>query len=240
MPTLLVAHRGGAGLAPENTLAAFQNAVVLGVPTVELDVRLSRDGVPVCFHDDRLDRVTGESGPVSERDVAALRAIAVTSGGFGGAFPDARIPTLQEVLTALPSECRIMVELKADPARAEELVARTLETVEAAGARERCRIISFDVDLLRRARASGLPLGPITGRDAEAALALAEELRAVSVHLQHGLVNADLLRRARQSGFLVNAWTVNSAEEIRRLAALGVDEITTDYPDVARKALEES
>src|SRR4051794_35718365 len=92
---LIVGHRGAAGLAPENTLAGFLKALELGVRCIEFDVRLTRDGAPVIFHDDRLDRVTAESGLVAERAWAELREVAVLPGAFGGAYPDARIPALE-------------------------------------------------------------------------------------------------------------------------------------------------
>ncbi|MFN3651348.1 MAG: glycerophosphodiester phosphodiesterase [Armatimonadota bacterium] len=232
MPTI-VAHRGGAGLAPENTLPAFRNALRLGVQAVELDVRLTADEVPVCFHDERLGRITPAQGRIADWQWARLREVAVQSGAFGGAYPDARIPSLEEVLAGFPGDCRVLVELKPDPARADLLVRRTLEVI--GGAASRCRLISFDPELLRRVRAAcpGAALGVLAGPRAAASLfPLARELGAEAVQPQSRLVDPALVQAAREAGFLVNAWTVNTADEGRRLAALGVDEITTDYPDL--------
>lgn len=235
---IIVGHRGAAGVAPENTLASFRRAVALGVRDLELDVHLTRDGFPVCFHDDRLERVTPGIGRVADLDWEALAALPVMPGGFGGSFPEARIPLLETVLTELP-ECRFVVELKADPERPGELVTRTLEVIRSAGAGDRCRLISFEPDLLRRARAAGdLPLGVLVGtRTAGELFPWAREVGAAALHPQHTLVDAALVSRAREEGFLINAWTVNHEEEVRRLAALGVDEITTDFPDRVLRAI---
>lgn len=234
MSLQIAGHRGAAGIAPENTLASFRKTLELGVSLIELDVRLTRDGEVVCFHDDRLDRVTAERGLVSEWDWDALSRVEVLAGAFHGAYPGATIPRLAEVLRSLPSHCRFLVELKGEPVRPELLVERTLTAIEAAGAGDRCRIISFHPDLLRLARRSPLDLGVLVAtRDATQLFPLARELKAQAIHPPHNLVTSQLVAEARDGGFLLNTWTVNTADEFRRLAALGVDEITTDYPDQA-------
>jgi glycerophosphoryl diester phosphodiesterase len=230
----IAGHRGAAGIAPENTLASFRKTLELGVSLTELDVRLTRDGQVVCFHDDRLDRVTGERGPVSEWDWDALSRVEVLTGAFHGAYPGATIPRLAEVLQGLPAHCRFLVELKGEPVRPELLVEQTLAEIEAAEAGERCRIISFHPDLLRLARRSPLDLGVLVAtREAAQLFPLARELKAQAVHPPHNLVTPALVAETRDGGFLLNTWTVNTADDFRRLAALGVDEITTDYPDQA-------
>jgi len=234
MQPIIAGHRGAAGIAPENTLASFRKAVELGVRLIELDVRLTRDAQLVCFHDDRLDRVTASRGPVAEWEWAALAEVVVLPGAFHDAYPGARIPLLAEVLAGLPTDCRFLVELKAEPVRPELLVERTLAEIDAAGVGERCRIISFDFELLRLARRSSLDLGVLVAtRDAAQLFHRARELGARAVHPPYNLVNPSLVAEARDGGFLLNTWTVNTADDFRRLAVLGVDEITTDYPDQA-------
>jgi len=226
-------------VAPENTLPSFRRAIADGLRHVELDVRLTRDGQLVVFHDDRLDRVTPERGLVSERDWDALADVPVLPGAFGGVYPDARIPLLADVLESLPSECRFLVELKAEAVRPEALVDRTLEVIAAADAADRCRLISFAAGLLRivRSRDRRVPIGVIAGpRDRNALLPLGRELGATALHPQCSTVDADFMALAQDGGFQVNAWTVNTGEEVRRLAGLGVQEITTDFPDIALRA----
>lgn len=214
-------------------MPSFLAAEAAGAGGVELDVRLTRDGVVVCFHDDRLDRVTAARGPLAERTWAELAALPVLPGAFAGTFPSARIPTLQDVYAALAPETHVVVELKAVPAAPELLVERTLSIIDGAGALSRTRIISFERELLQlvRRRSASALLGALAGRgDLPTLLPQAMEVGAEAIHVHHSLVNAPLLTDARERGFLVNAWTVNTVEAARRLSALGVDEITTDDP----------
>ncbi|MCC2671769.1 MAG: glycerophosphoryl diester phosphodiesterase [Armatimonadetes bacterium] len=235
MRPIIAGHRGAAGLAPENTLPAFRRAVELGVRMVELDVRLTRDGVAVCFHDDRLERVTDGTGLLREWDWEPLAGVEVMPGAYRRAFPHTRIPRFSEVLAALPADCRVLVELKPDPEQGDALVDRALEAIAAAEADERCRVISFAPELLRltRRKQPDLAVGVLaTTREGHRLQPLARELRAEAVHAPHALVRAEFVAQVQEGGFLLNAWTVNTAEEICRLAALGVDEITTDFPDL--------
>src|SRR5476649_875366 len=98
---LVLAHRGGSALAPENTIAAFDNGLALGADGLELDVHLSRDGVVVVHHDVRLDRTTTLRGPIAERTAAELRG--------------ADVPTLAEVLGRY-RDPRIIIEMKVNSA----------------------------------------------------------------------------------------------------------------------------
>ncbi|MBM3457111.1 MAG: glycerophosphodiester phosphodiesterase [Armatimonadetes bacterium] len=236
----LVGHRGAAALAPENTLDSFRLAWERGVRTMELDVQLTRDRVVVCLHDDRLDRVTAELGRVDERDWVTLRELTVCPGAFHNGFPHARIPTLAAVLTELDPACRLVVELKRSRTGA-DLVRETLRVIREAGAGPRCRLISFEPDLLRLAR-EALPhpedadspgLGVLVGAaDCAHLLPRAKEFGAVALHAHHWLVNSILCKQARAAGYLLNAWTVNDRSRAEALADLGVHEITTDHPDL--------
>ena len=232
-------HRGASGCAPENTLAAFRKAVKLGVRLIELDVRLTRDGALICFHDGRLERLTPGWGPVAEEDWDALSQLPVLPGSFGGRYPDARIPLLSDVLKALPEDCEYLVELKPDPERPRQVVERTLATLGSAVTR--CRLLSFDQALLLWAREIGPPglrLSVLVGdSEREQLFPRARKVRAEAVHPHFTWVDEDFVRRAREEGFLVSAWTVNHEAEVRRLAELGVDEITTDYPRMALDVL---
>lgn len=242
----VVGHRGAAGLAPENTLASFRKAYALGVRLVETDVQLTADGVPILFHDDRLDRLTSARGPVRERAWSELRDLPVMPGSFHGEYAEARIPTLEQLLREMPGDTVFVVELKPEPVRGEELVRRTLATIRESGVEGRCRIISFDHDLLRQCRfleappviggtGGRLALGVLVNpRDSERLLPVAREVGAEAVHAHHSIVDERLTHAARDGGFRINAWTVNSEDEAARFARMGVDEITTDYPDRVR------
>ena len=132
---LVFAHRGGSALAPENTIAAFDNGLALGADGLELDVHLSRDGVVVVHHDRVLDRTTTLRGPIAERHSDELRRAAV--------------PALAEVLARYPDR-RLVVELKVNSAA---LAAATIDAVRRADAVDRVCLGSFGLRALRAARA---------------------------------------------------------------------------------------
>lgn len=129
-PPLLVAHRGDQHGAPENTFAAFEQAAALGTAIIELDVQVSRDGVPVVIHDDTLDRTTSGTGPVRERTWLELRQFDA-GAWYGEGFAGERVPSLAEVLDwASERPVGLLIELKTSPvfdSRSAEQLAAVLE-----------------------------------------------------------------------------------------------------------------
>src|SRR4029450_436821 len=152
MATEVIAHRGASGTCPENTLPAFRRAVELGVPMVELDVQLTRDGHPVVIHDSTLERTTSGYGAVRRRTLAEIAAL--DAGRWvAPALAGTRAPALGDVLATIP--IRINVELKA--IGGDGLEHRALQAVEEAGALGRVVFSSFHPSTLERLR--GLPRG---------------------------------------------------------------------------------
>jgi glycerophosphoryl diester phosphodiesterase len=249
---LLIAHRGGSALAPENTIEAFGRAVNWWrADILELDVQPTRDGGVVVFHDDTLDRTTDGSGPVSERTIDQLRQLDAgfrfqASDGSSTPFRSAgiRIPTLAEVLDAFP-HVRVNVEIK--DGRAQD---RVLETILAAGATHRVLVAAGKKK--RRARFR---------RYAGAVSASGEEMRAFyaafrlrSLFLcrpEYGVLQMperyagrqvltpDLIRAAHRMNLAVHVWTVDEDSDMRRLLEWGVDGIVTDRPDRLSSVLHE-
>jgi glycerophosphoryl diester phosphodiesterase len=106
---ICVAHRGGAGCAPENTPAAFKKAIALGADMVECDIHLSKDGHMVVIHDDRLDRTTNGKGLVREKTLAELKALDAGSW-YGGEFAGEKISTLEELLDLAQGKVEVIIE----------------------------------------------------------------------------------------------------------------------------------
>ncbi len=238
-------HRGAAGLAPENTLAAFDSAAQLGVG-FELDTQLSADGVLVVFHDDQLDRLTPASGPVHQRDADALTRLDAGSH-FEATFAEQRIPTLAQVLDRYAERVVINIEIKAGKdADVERLAAAVVELLTARGLTRRVLVTSFSPFVLEAVReldpeirrgqiysdfrgAKGLsPLERVMLRN----LAFNRRARPDVLSVNHRMVDAPYLRRMHRRGYRVFAWTVNDPEDMKRLMALGVDGIITDRPDL--------
>src|SRR5204863_7359224 len=107
-----VAHRGGSHLAPQNTLAAFRNALTLPVDAIELDVHMSRDGYAIVFHDYTVDKLTNGHGNILDLDFAYLRSLNAAAH-FPGGWPEPQqIPTLREVLDLAKGHTQVHIELK--------------------------------------------------------------------------------------------------------------------------------
>lgn len=225
---LIIAHRGASVERPENTLPAFRRALALEVDGIELDVRVTRDGVPVVYHDATLRRMTGRPGRLAALTWAELSPLRVR-----GAEP---IPRLVDVLRLTRGLAVVQIEMKSGP------VAPIIGSIRAARAAEWAILASFDVRLVAAARdlAPTIPRMLISeGREAPATL-----LRRLTGCGAAGLsVNHRAVRSAawvghfRQRGCAVWAWTVNDPATARRLAGWGVDALLGDDPALLRAAV---
>lgn len=234
---LAFAHRGGASDAPENTMAAFEHAIALGYRYLETDVHLTADGVLLAFHDDVLDRVTDRSGAIHEQTWSDIGGAKV-----GGAEP---IPRFDELLDAWP-DVRINIDPKHD--RAVDALAAAISR---AGAVDRVIVGAFSDKRLARLRELVGPrlctsLGPRSVARLRAAgyglPAGSLPSPCVQVPVRHGSVTITderFVRGAHRSGLQVHVWTIDDADEMRRLLDLGVDGIMTDRPDVLKQVLVE-
>jgi glycerophosphoryl diester phosphodiesterase len=258
MDTQLVAHRGGAGVAPENTLGAFRaaNDRFDGV-WVEMDGRLTADGELVLLHDHVLERTTSCHGVVAERTARELAGCdAAVRWPQWGAEP---LPTARDtLLEGRDAGWRILFEVKNIPGdpdfdpsgdrQAEALVALLHET---GFPLERFAAISFWPPTLDRLKAL-LPelrvgfisaaLLPDEGRGLAALdnVRLAAERGYEITAPQHTSPDLpDAIDAAREHGLLVNVWTVNERDDIGRMLELGVDLLTTDFPDRVRAGAEQ-
>jgi len=238
------------GLRPENTLEAFAHALGLGVSALELDVRLTRDGVPVVHHDARVNgELWEDTGPVHRGDrlfpyvgrpiarltLAQLRTLA-------GAQAGEQIPTLDDV-AALSRPARLTVELKvaalAGEATRDRLVQAALADLRAARALDRTTIQSFSWRALRRARElePGVRIAALATRGSSALATAAAALGAAVLAPAHRVTTRTLVERAHARGLEVVPWTVNERARMEQLVDLGVDGIITDRPDVLRDVL---
>jgi glycerophosphoryl diester phosphodiesterase len=235
----IVGHRGAAGVAPENTLPSFEAAWSAGVAWVETDVRLTRDGVPVLLHDATLERTTTGHGAVSAVTWEELRRLDAGIR-FASSFAGTRVPRLAELLTAAPDHSGVLIELKAEAQRADLLIQQVLSAVEAAGATESVRMISFEPELLERIARTLLDRTLPTGLIASTPDNLVEtalRLGCAAVHPRLTALSPALVAAAHAAGLRVNTWTANTAEQVRHAADAGVDEITTDFPVMVAQAL---
>ncbi|MGB8956302.1 MAG: glycerophosphodiester phosphodiesterase family protein, partial [Tumebacillaceae bacterium] len=219
----IAAHRGYSGIAPENTLAAFQAAVQYNADAIEFDIHMTRDGVPVIMHDDTVDRTTNGKGKVKDKSLAELKKL--------NAGHKQQIPTLQETLQA--AQGRILYsEIKGDctPVDIEKIVRTIVEN----GYEDRDIMLAFNYQNLLSTRrySKHMTLGFLTAdRDTfQQALNMAYQdgNAVILANATLLLKNPHLITQARQKGIDIGAWTVNSLDDARQLQRLGVKRIITD------------
>jgi glycerophosphoryl diester phosphodiesterase len=223
---LVFAHRGGAALAPENTMAAFDHAVSLGVDGLELDVRLSSDGEVVVHHDRTLERTTPLRGAVAARPASEL----VRAG----------VPTLRSVLERHRA-VRVIVEMKVNRG---EFGLKVLETVRDAGALDRVCLGSFGRGVLRAVRRAAPAVATSAAREEVRWALYRGWCRWPVSGARYGgyqvpecagrtrVVSPQFVHDAHRFGLAVQVWTVNDLGEARRLVDWGVDALITDRPDL--------
>lgn len=224
---LVYAHRGGAALRPENTIPAFDHGLSLGADGLEFDVHLSSDGVAVVHHDDTLQRTTTGRGHVVDHTAAELSALGV--------------PLLTDVLARYP-EVSLIVELKVDGL---DLVRRVIEDLRSANAIARTSLGCFYSTPLHAARDIEPALRTGSSKQ-ETRWALYRSwfrrplgkvaYREFQVPERSGLtriVTRRFVAHAHRAGLPVKVWTVNDADDMRRLLDWGVDALITDRPDLA-------
>ncbi|HLI26661.1 MAG TPA: glycerophosphodiester phosphodiesterase [Chloroflexota bacterium] len=233
---LVVAHRGGAAEAPENTLAAVRHALAVGADAVEVDVRLTADGVPVCLHDATLDRTTNGRGLLAAHPAAAVARLDATARWRGTPrYPPEPPPPLAAVLATVAGRAQLFVELKLPPdaAAAAPLVHAVWQALAAHEAFAWTTALAFDWAALvaLRQRAPGLATQALLRRPLRPGLAAQlAALGIASVGLPARHCDAAAVAAARAAGLLVNVWGANAPPAWERLRALGVAALTTDYP----------
>jgi glycerophosphoryl diester phosphodiesterase len=236
---LAIAHRGGAGLAAENTLTAFSRSYALGLRCLETDVRITADGELLAFHDATLRRVAGVRGRVAGRRLAELTDLHAL--GSGALLP------LAALLTAFP-DARFIIDVK-DRACVEPLAALLRDTGAAARV---CAAGAWDSWLVElRARVGPELTTALSWRALARLVASSRPARRqvlpgdgagcyAHVPLRFGRVPVfadDLVHRAHDSGVKVVVWTVNEPATMHRLLDAGVDGVITDRPDLLREVL---
>jgi glycerophosphoryl diester phosphodiesterase len=250
---LVMAHRGGRGLWPENTMVAFQHAVDLGVDVLEMDMHSTADGVLVVMHDDTVDRTTDGTGPIHSFTLEELKALDAGynwSADEGQTFPyrgqGITVPTVQEVFTAFP-DMPMNIEIKQEEP---SLAVPFCQLIRDHGMTDKVLVASFlegAMDEFRRE----CPEVATTAVESEVrtlfilSKAMLEAdynlpAQAVQVPEYSGslhVLTPRFVDAAHHRKLEAHAWTINEVEDMQRLIDLGVDGLITDYPDRLLKLL---
>jgi len=249
-----MAHSGGKGHAPENTLYAFERALELGAEILETDVWSTADGEIVMLHDEEVDRTTNGSGSVKEKTLAEVKELDAAwwfTLDDGDTYPlrgqGIRVPTLEEAFEAFPNR-PFLIEIKQERPPIEQVVLSLIETY---GMKRKVCLASFHDRVMERVRkldpdiyTSGgiwetfffvaLPVDILAGAGlALQAFQVPEEYSGIKV------LTPEFIEKARQLGIEVHVWTVNESDDMRRLLAMGVHGIITDFPDRLKGIIEE-
>ena len=241
---VIFAHRGASAHAPENTLAAFELALAENADGIELDVKLSADGHVVVIHDGTTDRTTGRHARVKDLSLADLRAL--DSGSFlSEKFQNERIPTLEEVFETVGKRTFINVELTNYNTPRDHLVESVCTLVKKFALQDRVMFSSFFALNLSKARGF-LPEVPrgllafngLLGAWARSFSFVFGKYQALHPNLKD--TTPQQVQRVHRLNRRVHVWTVNEADEMRRLFNWGVDGIFTDDPALAVRVREES
>ena len=218
----VVGHRGAKGLVPENTLPSFEKAIALGCDATECDVHLSADGHLVVCHDHTVDRTTNGSGRIAEMTMAELRALDAGNG--------APIPLFDEVLSVVKGRILLLCELKG-----EDTADAAVAAVRRAGMTESVVFSCFDYDRLARVRELGAELH-VTGISSKPDAAGLERLVALGashMDIYWTELSLEVVDAIHARGLLCRGWNPDTEADIRATLAMGVDSVSSNYPDLA-------
>lgn len=245
--TQVIAHRGGADLRPENTLAAFLHAAEIGSDILEMDVQPTADGAIVCIHDATVDRTTDGRGRVDSLALSELQKLDAGyhwSGDGGRTYPfrgqGVRVPALDEVFARLP-QTRMIVEMKhGGPGLAQPLCSLIRRSRMA----ERVLVASLNNDALAAFRKACPEVATSMSRtearifygvqSVRLAAAYSPPVQALQIpyRLDNTVIaTGDLVAAAHRRNLKVHVWTISDGERMRELIRIGVDGIITDRPD---------
>tara|TARA_B100000965_G_scaffold23567_2_gene17712 strand:- start:5370 stop:6110 length:741 start_codon:yes stop_codon:yes gene_type:complete len=223
----VLAHRGGALEANENTLESFIYANDIGCDYIETDVQVSSDGIPYIFHDEDLSRVVGQKKYFNELSSAEINALTI--------FNNQKIPTLQSVLDALP-DTLFQIDVKTD-----DVAIPALKVIESCNALNRVCIASFSSKRLEVVRSFypdicismgpneiiktllgsfGLYSNPVHG----------DCLQVPIYHYGIKIVTQRFINYVHSKGLKIIVWTINDTKTMKKLISMGVDGIITDKP----------
>ncbi|MBI5595064.1 MAG: glycerophosphodiester phosphodiesterase [Elusimicrobia bacterium] len=230
---LLIAHRGASGTHPENTMAAFRAAWAAGAKAFEFDVQRSKDGVLVVIHDNDLTRTGLDPRAVRDLTLAELKSHDF-GRWFDHKFAGERMPTLEELIDATPSDCLINLEIKQAEPVYEGIEKDVLDFLNKRPmVKARTAVSSFHHDTLKALRRldGKVRIGLLPGRlPIEPSFELAKELSAESLNVNQERLTPEWVERAHKAGMRVLVYTIVKQEQILRAAELGADGVFSNFP----------
>ena len=231
---IVIAHRGASRAAPENTLSAMKQAIEFGADYAECDVFQIKDGEIVLFHDEEMERTTGQAGMIWDYTLAELKELEVGSW-FKEEFRGEPIPTLRQVIQLCKGKIKLNIEVKLsgkDP----EIAQKVVDIVRSENLEKECMITSFEKPVIEKVKqiAPDLVTGFIFDEEYPPDIF---EGNWEYVCCKRNIVDEVFVNEAKQKGKKIFVWTVNYPAEMKKLIGLGVDGIITDVPDVLKEIM---
>ena len=237
----IIAHRGGSNLAPENTMAAFQNALKLGVDMIEIDIEQTIDSYVVVIHDTKVDRTTNGKGKVDSLTYSYIKTLDAGSW-YDSRFKGEKISTLEEVLQAINGKATVLIEIKSGDELYPGIEKRTVEAIQRFNAHSWTIVQSFNKKTVERVKILDTKIITyyLLGRNFKSyyhSLQAKNKKNEIQEFLYDGIaVHYSLLTAAsvdsvKQMGLGVFTWTVDEEDDMTKMIEYGVDGIITDSPD---------
>jgi glycerophosphoryl diester phosphodiesterase len=234
---VFIAHRGasGKGHSPENTIAAFREAINIGVDCVECDVHCTKDGQVVVMHDSTLNRTTNKKGAIAEM---TLEEVKQTDAGswFSSLFTGERVPTLGELLELTKGKVINVIEIKPN-----DITKRVIEEIEKANAVNEVILQSFYPEAIKaafeinpkipRALLLGGQLPVMRISSIMDLIYQTAQVGASTLNLPYKTITQNLIKESHKRGMNVWAWTVDDESDMKSLINMGIDGITSNYPE---------
>ena len=238
---LIIGHRGASAVAPENTMAAFREAIAVGADGIEFDVRLTRDSVPVVIHDRDLHRTGGLSERIAELTSAEVAKVDVGSW-FARSFANETVPSLAELFTLFQSNnSTLYLEMKCDsPAEYAPLAEACCHSIAEHGLKNRVMIECFQLPALRIVREIDPEIRTVALFEPSISnpsvlsdqrlINKATDVGATALALHHRLARRSLVEKAKHAGMHVAVWTVDDPAWLERAQTIGIDALITNDP----------
>jgi glycerophosphoryl diester phosphodiesterase len=238
---LIIGHRGASAVAPENTMAAFREALAVGADGIEFDVRLTRDGVPVVIHDSTLRRTGGLPHRVADLTWSEIAQVDVGSW-FAQKFGNETVPGLAELFTLFESNNSILyLEMKCDsPSEYRPLAEACVKLINEHSLKDRVIVECFQLPALKILKEIAPEIKTVALFEPtfsnpsvlldQRIITQATDAGAVALALHHRLARESLVRKAKDAGLHVAVWTVDDPGWIERARAIGIDALIANNP----------
>jgi len=230
----ITGHRGAAGLAQENTLAAIQKGLEQKCDRIEIDVHQTADSVIVLMHDDNIDRMTNGKGKIKNLPYRQLQEYKVKASKAEGSVPE-KIPTLEEAIEAVKGKAILLIELKDGADVYPGIEENVIALIRKHKAEKWCMVHSFREKILKKFHtlAPEIPLHLLllTGL-----FNAPPEEYITEVSVFSRLISKSFIDKVHKDGKKINVWTVNNIDDMLYFIQIGVDGIITDFPDLANEA----